>query len=174
MDSEKSISHTIEEKLTGMLRTWKSGMGDKANSFLSAQLSQYAPPPSPTPTFDCPLPFRLTVLLTMVGEGSVAVDEVVHNAPPPFAPYSSQLVSTTQQKILTTLNDPRLKKSASDIARDKLTSVLVTLRESEEALTGKTVSGFHFFQEFNLESLSDAQGSLSQTVKEIANHTGVS
>jgi hypothetical protein len=40
MDSEKSLSQTIEEKLAAMLRTWKSGMGDKANSFLSAQLSQ--------------------------------------------------------------------------------------------------------------------------------------
>jgi hypothetical protein len=52
--------------------------------------------------------------------------------------------------------------------------VLVTLRDSEEALTGKSVSGFHFFQEFNLESLSEAQGSLSQTIRDIASHTGVS
>ena len=40
MDSEKSLSQTIEEKLASMLRTWKAGMGDKASSFVTAQLSQ--------------------------------------------------------------------------------------------------------------------------------------
>lgn len=58
MEAEKSLSTTIEEKLLSMLQQWKSGLGDKANSLLSAQLSQ------------------LTVLLTMMGDGSLAVDDV--------------------------------------------------------------------------------------------------
>lgn len=84
------------------------------------------------------------------------------------------MISSTQKKILTTLNDPRFKKTASDIARHRLTGVLVSLKESEETLTGKRVSGFHFFKEFNLMNLSDTKDTLSQTMKDIADHTGVS
>jgi hypothetical protein len=133
-----------------------------------------------TDSLSLPVPIsllrRLTVLLTMMGDGSMGVDDVSFPHPPLMLVPSSclQIVSSTQKKILTTLNDPRFKKTASDIARDRLTRVLVSLRESEETLTGKSVSGFHFFKEFNLTNFSDAQDSISQTMRDIADHTGVS
>ncbi len=83
------------------------------------------------------------------------------------------MISTTQKKIITTLNDPRLKKTANDIAREKLTLALLKLKEGEEILTGKSISGFHFYKEFNLDNLTDAKEALTRTVKDIANHAGV-
>ena len=138
MDSDKGISHTIEEKLMSMLSTWKAGMGQEATAKMTAQLSQ------------------LTVLLTMIGEGSMSVD---------------QLITSTRSKLMNTLNDPSFRRSSEDVARAKLMSVLSSVKSMEEKFRGKEISGFKFYQQFLFdesamsikETLSTALGDITKT-----------
>lgn len=52
-----------------------------------------------------------------------------------------QMVSSSKASIMKTINDPAFKKSASDVARERLADILVKVKETEETVQSRPVSG---------------------------------
>jgi hypothetical protein len=51
------------------------------------------------------------------------------------------VISTAQSKILNTLNNPSFRRSSEEKVREKLTSVLTAVKEGEEKMRGREISG---------------------------------
>jgi hypothetical protein len=51
------------------------------------------------------------------------------------------VISTAQSKILNTLNNPSFRRSSEDKVREKLTAVLTAVKEGEEKMCGREISG---------------------------------